>query len=137
MLVRDFIKQLSVPVIEREISANNVIIGQKSLVSKLQEFKNVQIFADQLKFYLDSFWNENVITYLKDQGLMLSFVSKAGMLDKQIEGMNILYDSKEFKDLIAMEFMHVESYTRRINELEQILKEANVELEKSLDALKN
>lgn len=122
--------RLSIPVIEREISANNVIIDQKPLVQKLRQFKNVQIFVEQLKFYLDNFWNENVITYLKEQKLMLSFVSKAGMIDKEVEGLSILFDSQEFKDLIAMQFMHVESYTMKINELELILEEIDGELER-------
>ena len=121
--------QPSIPIIERELSTKNVIIGQKKLVDKLQEFKNVQIFTDQLKFYLDNFWNESVITYLRDQKLMLSLVSSAGMIDKKVKGMGILYDSEEFKDLIAMEFMHVESYAKEIKKLELILQEIKVELE--------
>ena len=129
--------QLSIPVIEREISANNVIIGQKSLVIKLHKFKDIQILANQLKFYLDSFWNEKMITYLKDQELMLSFVSAAGMIDKKVEGLSVLYDSKEFKDLVAMEFMHVKSYTMRINELKLLLEEINIELEKNINSSKN
>ena len=125
--------QLSIPVVEREISANNVIIGHDCLVGKLQKFKEVQILAIQLKFYLDNFWNVNMIPYLKDQGLMLSFVSKAGMLDEEVEGLSILYDFKAFKDLVAMEFMHVQSYANKIEELRLILEEIVAELEEIIN----
>ncbi|MEM8508468.1 MAG: hypothetical protein AAF717_11590 [Bacteroidota bacterium] len=103
-----------IPVIEREISVNHVIIGHTDLVKELQRFKDMHFALEQHRFYLDTYWNQQVIPYLKDQGQMLSFVSRAKAINKEIDGLEKLYDSEEFKNIVAMEYFFVKGYTDRI-----------------------
>ena len=113
--------QLSIPVIEREVNTDKLIIGQDSLLKELQEFKNLHITANQQLSYLDNFWNNNVTNFLEEQKLMFSFVSLSNEIDVATEGLGILYDSDDFKNIISMEFLHVNDYTQRITQLQKQL----------------
>ena len=122
---------LSIPLLDREISAEHLIIDQPALITELRALKNLQSVAEQERYYLDEYWNRNMITYLKEQGLMLSFVSKAGGIDKNVDGMEKLYHSAEFKDVMSMEYFHVKNYAERID---RIYKQFEA-IEKMLEAI--
>ena len=124
--------QLSTPILEREIGASGVIIGEKDLILELQKFQDLRFVIDQQRFYLDNYWDRNLITYLKDQGLMLPFVSKAGKIETDAGGLESLYGSEEFKDLVAMEYFHVEAYATKVTELQQQLEVIEERLKNSI-----
>jgi len=121
--------QLSIPTIKREIGTSGIIIDEEELILELQEFQNLLFVVNQQRFYLDNYWDRNLITFLKEQGLMLSFVSKAGKIDRSVDGMERLYDSEKFKDLVAMEYFHVEAYAEKVTQLELVLRSIEKRLE--------
>ena len=121
--------QCSFPTIEREIGPNHKLIGYDNLINKLRGFKSLYITAEQSRFYLDEYWNRNVITFQKEQGLMLSFVSSIGLIDKYVKGLEALYDNETFKDIISMEFLYLKSYADLNTELHEYL----VGLEEQVD----
>ena len=118
---------------EREISADNVITGEKDLLKMLQDFQNLRFVTNQQLVYLDNFWDRNLITFLKEKGLMLSFVSQAKKIDTSVTGLERLYDSEEFKDLVAMEYFHLQAYAEKVDDLEKQLQHIEQKLETILE----
>ena len=125
--------RLSIPILEREISADNVITGEKDLLKMLQDFQNLRFVTNQQLVYLDNFWDRNLITFLKEKGLMLSFVSQAKKIDTSVTGLERLYDSEEFKDLVAMEYFHLQAYAEKVDDLEKQLQHIEQKLETILE----
>lgn len=119
---------LSLPLLEREISSDHIILNQPQLIQKMRNLKSWQFLMDQERHYLDEYWSRNMVSFIKEQGLMLSFVSKAGEIDREVQGMEKLFDSKASQDLVAMEFFHVNSYTNRISKFEEIINDIDEEL---------
>ena len=128
--------QLAIPTIEREIGTNGVIIDQEGLILELQKFKNLLFVVEQQQFYLDNYWDQSLITFLKEQGLMLAFVGQAGQVNTEARGLEELFYSEEFKDLVAMEYFHVDAYAKTIVELEEQLKFIKEKLEMIIQTTK-
>mgnify|MGYP000716079377 CR=1 FL=1 len=120
--------QLSIPIIDREVSADNLIINQDSLLKELKEFDNLHLAANQQLSYLDNYWNSNLTNFLEKQELMLNFIRLTGKIDLEADGLGLLYESAEYKNIIAMEYLHLEEYTQHVDNLYKQLEKVEKEL---------
>lgn len=109
--------QLSIPIIEQELGSEGKLTDHDNLLKAFRDIKSQLLVLDQSRYYLDEFWNSTVITYLKNQKVMLSFLSSSRLISREIDGIAKLYDQPEYKDIIAMEYLHLASYTNEMSNL--------------------
>lgn len=116
---------LDMPVLQKELSSEQLINDQSDLSLKLRSIKNEYDKALSLKSSTRDLWNDNVIGYFLDKRMLVDF--NAWMMAKDYDKdavVALLYD-EDYKNLVAMSnsvnIQYVNKYERLLGHLEETL----------------
>lgn len=116
---------LDMPVLQKELSSEQLINDQSDLSLKLRNIKNEYDEAISIKLSAKDLWNNNVIGYFLDKRMLVDF--NAWMTEKDFDTdavVALLYD-EDYKNLVAMSnsinIQLVNRYERLLSHLEEAL----------------
>ena len=119
------------PVLERELSSDRLIMGQEELNTKLREINNQTVNITESIFYLDEFRNNQVVPYFVEKKAMVYLHQDLrGRQDSSMKNaMQNIFEDEEYRNMAAMCNLFVTAFTDQSEQLVEVIDETLVLIE--------
>jgi len=116
---------LDMPVLQKELSSEQLINDQNDLSLKLRSIKNEYDEAISIKLSAKDLWNSNVIGYFLDKRMLVNFNAWMTAKDFDTDAVVALLYDEDYKNIVAMSnsinIQLVNIYERLLGHLEEAL----------------